>query len=142
MKRVAVPIAIAAVAATLLAGCGQQDAPAPKPKEIIVRSANQKTLFELTDLNRAIALKRAIGDQGLRCKQIVTTGYIARYKNMDVWTATCGDKREWALFIGADDSVQVRGCEDVAQLGLPTCTIKPGTEGGTGLDEVSINQAN
>ena len=141
MKRIAAPIAITAVAATLLAGCGTEDAPAPKPKEIMVRSANQKTLFELTDLNRAIALKRAIGDQGLRCKQIVTTGYVARYKNMDVWTATCGDKRAWALFIGADDSVQVRECEHVAQLGLPACTIKPGTEGGTGLNEVSTNSA-
>ena len=129
--------AVAATFAILLASCGEQDAPAPQPKEILVRSANQKSLFDLTDLNRAIALKRAIADQGLRCQQIVTTGYVARYKNMDVWTASCGDKRQWALFVGADDSVQVRACKDVAQLGLPPCTIKPGTEGGTGLDEVS-----
>lgn len=125
-----------------LGGCGKPDAPAPQPKEIMVRSEHQKQLFDLTDLNRAIALKRAIADQGLRCKQIVTTGYVARYKNMDVWTATCGDERQWALFIGADDSVQVRHCKDVAQLGLPACTIKPGTEGGTGLNEVSTAKAN
>ena len=130
-----------AIAAVLLASCGQQDAPPPQPKEIMVRSEQQKQLFDLTDLNRAIALKRAIADQGLRCKQIVTTGYVARYKNMDVWTATCGDKQQWALFVGADDSVQVRHCKDVAQLGLPACTIKPGTEGGTGLDEVSTKSA-
>ena len=129
------------IAVMLLAGCGKQDAPPPQPKEIMVRSDHQKQLFELTDLNRAIALKRAISDQGLRCKQIVTTGYVARYKNMDVWTASCADKRQWALFVGADDSVQVRECKDVAQLGLPACTIKPGTEGGTGLDEVSTNRA-
>lgn len=130
-----------AIAAVLLASCGQQDAPPPQPKEIMVRSEQQKQLFDLTDLNRAIALKRAIADQGLRCKQIVTTGYVARYKNMDVWTATCGDKQQWALFVGADDSVQVRHCKDVAQLGLPACTIKPGTEGGTGLDEVATKKA-
>ena len=52
----------------------------------------------LNDLNRAIALKRAISAQGLRCAQIVTTGYVARYKNMDVWTATCGDDKQWALW--------------------------------------------
>ena len=130
-----------AIAAVLLASCGKQDAPPPQQKEIMVRSEHQKQLFDLTDLNRAIALKRAIADQGLRCKQIVTTGYVARYKNMDVWTATCGDKQQWALFVGADDSVQVRHCKDVAQLGLPACTIKPGTEGGTGLDEVATKKA-
>ena len=129
------------IAAMLLAGCGEQDAPPPQPKEIMVRSDNQKQLFELTDLNRAIALKRAILDQGLRCQQIVTTGYVARYKNMDVWTASCADERQWALFIGADDSVQVRNCADLVQLALPNCTIKPGTEGGTGLDEVSVTNA-
>ena len=135
MKRIA-------IAAVLLAGCGQQEAAPPKPKEIMVRSEHQKQLFDLSELNRAIALKRAIADQGLRCAQIVTTGYVARYKNMDVWTATCGDDRQWALFIGADDSVQVRHCKDVAQLGLPACTIKPGTEGGTGLNEASTAKAN
>ena len=129
------------IAAMFLAGCGEQDAPPPQPKEIMVRSEHQKQLFELTDLNRAIALKRAILDQGLRCKQIVQTGYVARYKNMDVWTAGCADERQWALFIGADDSVQVRACKDVSQLGLPACTIKPGTEGGTGLDELTTNKA-
>ena len=134
MKRIA-------IAAVLLASCGKQDAAPPQPKEIMVRSEHQKQLFELTKLNRAIALKRAIADQGLRCKQVVTTGYVARYKNMDVWTATCGDQQQWALFIGADDSVQVRACKDVSKLGLPACTIKPGTEGGTGLDEVSVNKA-
>jgi len=140
MKPVALALAVA-VSASLLAGCGENQGPAPEPKEIMVRSANQKQLFELTDLNRAIALKRAISEQGLRCRQIVATGYVARYKNMDVWTATCGDKQQWALFISADDSVQVRECADVAQLGLPACTIKPGTEGGTGLNEVSTKEA-
>ena len=132
------PIAIAAI---LLVGCGKQDAPPPQPKEIMVRSEHQKQLFELTDLNRAIALKRAILEQGLRCKQVITTGYVARYKNMDLWTASCADDRQWALFIGADDSVQVRACKDVSQLGLPPCTIKPGTEGGTGLDVDSAANA-
>ena len=134
MKRIA-------IAAVLLASCGKQDAAPPQPAEIMVRSEHQKQLFDLSALNRAIALKRAIADQGLRCKQVVTTGYVARYKNMDVWTATCGDAQQWALFIGADDSVQVRACKDVSKLGLPACTIKPGTEGGTGLDEVSVNKA-
>lgn len=121
-----------------LAGCKQQVSQPEannQAEAIVVRSAHQKELFDLDGLNRAIALKRAILAQGLICKQVVKTGYVGRYKNMDVWTASCGDNRDWALFISADDSVQVRNCKDLAQLGLPQCTIQPGTEGGTGLEE-------
>ena len=123
------------VAAMLLASCGQSDNPAPPlQNDIMVRSEAQQRLFDLNDLDRAIALKRAIADQGLRCARIVTTGYVTRYRDMDMWTAACADKRHWALFIGADDSVQVRLCDDNPKIGLPACKVQPGTEGGTGLD--------
>ena len=123
-------------------GSGEQAAP-PLQNDVVVRSEAQQRLFDLNDLNRAIALKRAISDQGLRCGQIVSTGYVTRFRDMDMWTATCGDGREWALFIGANDSVQVRLCADNEKVGLPACTIQPGTEGGTGLDNVTTgNSAN
>nr|WP_294846728.1 hypothetical protein [uncultured Sphingomonas sp.] len=131
------------VGCALVAACGKEEAaPAAnnQAEAIVVRSAHQKELFDLTPLNRAVALKRAIQDQGLMCKQVVKTGYVGRYKNMDVWTAGCADKRDWALFISADDSVQVRNCKDLTQLGLPECTIQPGTEGGTGLGQDDQNQ--
>ena len=126
------------IAVAALSAC---DKPAEPPandgnESIVVRSESQKQLFDLNDLDRAIALKRAIGEQGLICKQIVSTGYVGRYKNMDVWTATCGDKRQWSLFISANDTVQVRLCDNNEQLGLPACKVQPGTEGGTGLDDV------
>lgn len=132
------------IAAALLAGCGSSEQPAqPVQNEVVVRSEAQQRLFDLSDLNRAIALKRAISDQGLRCAQIVSTGYVSRYKDMDVWTATCSDKRVWSLFVGANDSVQVRLCDDNEKIGLPACKVQPGTEGGTGLDEVNVvNTAN
>jgi hypothetical protein len=60
---------------------------------------------------------------------------------MDMWTATCGDDRQWALFIGANDSVQVRLCADNEKVGLPACTVQPGTEGGTGLENLAGNDA-
>lgn len=132
-RRLAVLLAGCAV----LAACKKEEAPPPannQAEAIVVRSANQKAMFDLSELNRAIALKRAIQDQGLMCKQIVRTGYVGRYKNMDVWTASCSDKRDWALFVSADDSVQTRNCKDLTQLSLPECTIQPGTEGGTGLE--------
>jgi hypothetical protein len=127
------------ISAIFLASCGKSDNPAPPPlqNEIKVRSEAQQRLFDLNDLDRAIALKRAIADQGLRCARIVSTGYVSRYKDMDLWTATCNDNRQWALFIAADDSVQVRLCDDNQKIGLPACKVQPGTEGGTGLENKS-----
>ena len=130
------------IAAILISSCGSSENPAPPVQnDVIVRSEAQQQLFDLSDLNRAIALKRAIADQGLRCAQIVSTGYVTRYKDMDVWTATCSDQRVWSLFVGANDSVQVRLCNDNEKLGLPACKVQPGTEGGTGLDEVNLVNA-
>ena len=128
------------ISASLLASCGESENPAPPVQnDIIVRSEAQQQLFKRNDLDRAIALKKAISDQGLSCGQIVSTGYVSRYKDMDVWTATCNDDRQWAFFIGADDSVQVRLCADNEKLGLPACKVQPGTEGGTGLEANTVN---
>jgi len=126
-----------------LAACGPTTEPSADNREeaIIVRSEAQKALFDLSDLNRAIALKRAITDQGLTCRQVASSGFVGRYKNMDVWTATCSDKRQWSLFISANENVQVRLCDDNVKLGLPACVVQPGTEGGTGLDEVNLVNA-
>lgn len=127
---------------TCLASCGSNDQSAPPlQNDVMVRSEAQQRLFDLNDLNRAIALKRAISDQGLRCGQIVSTGYVTRFRDMDMWTATCGDDRQWALFIGANDSVQVRLCADNEKVGLPACTVQPGTEGGTGLDNMTATNS-
>jgi hypothetical protein len=123
------------ISALLLAACGKSENPAPPlQNDIKVRSEAQQRLFDLSDLDRAIALKRAIADQGLRCARIVSTGYVTRYKEMDLWTATCADDRQWALFIAANDSVQIRLCDDNEKIGLPACKVQPGTEGGTGLE--------
>ena len=135
-------LAVLAVSAMLLASCGQSDNPAPPlQNDIMVRSEAQQRLMKLNDLDRAIALKRAIADQGLSCARIVSTGYVTRYKDMDMWTATCADDRQWALFISANDSIQVRLCDNNKEVGLPACTIKPGTEGGTGLESLNRNSS-
>ena len=128
------------IPAVMLGACdGGTPAQPPLQNDIMVRSDAQQKLFELNDLDRAIALKRAISDQGLRCGQIVSTGYVTRFRDMDMWTATCSDDRQWALFIGANDSVQVRLCFDNEKVGLPACTVQPGTEGGTGLENLAAN---
>jgi hypothetical protein len=113
--------------ALLLAGC-DQPAPEQPAAKISVRSPAQKAMFELNDLNRAIALKRAIYDYGAACLRVTKSGFVGTYKNMDYWTATCEDSqgrtRDWALFIGANDDVQLRLCKDVASVGLPPCVIQ------------------
>ena len=120
-------------------GACEQDAPPPaKPPQIVVRSEAQKGLSAANDLNRAIALKRAIMESGSSCARVARTGFVGTYKNMDYWTATCADKfdrtRDWAVFIGADDSAQVRLCSDTKAVGLPACVARSGTEGGSGMD--------
>ena len=60
------------------------------------------------------------------------SGYVGEYENTSYWMATCEDRygrtRDWALFVGPDESVQVRLCEDVAKAGLQPCVIKPGAK--------------
>ncbi len=112
-----------AFAAALLAAC--DDSPPTQPMQpIVVRSEAQDELHQLDDLNRAIALKRAIQESGFTCKRVAKSGYVEEYKNLSMWTASCDDAREWAIFAGPDGSAQVRPCQDLAELGLPACVIK------------------
>ena len=116
------------VAAILLTtACGQSQPTQPR-QPIVVRSPVQDALHKLDDMNRAIALKRALYDSGYTCKRVETSGFVTGYKNLDMWTAHCSDGkgpgRDWALFAGPDGSVQVRDCKDVAQFGMPACVIK------------------
>ena len=111
-----------------LAACDQGTSAPPPKQPITVRSDGQDRMHQLNDLNRAIALKRALYDSGAECRRVTKSGYVDEYENTSQWTATCEDKvkrtRDWALFIGPDESVQVRLCEDVVKAGLPACVIK------------------
>ncbi|RST29473.1 hypothetical protein HMF7854_00485 [Sphingomonas ginkgonis] len=120
----------AAMMATMLmlAGCGQgQSGPpanqaAAEPK-VLVRSEGQNQLHRLSEIDRTIGLKRAIYDSGSSCRRITKSGFVTQYHKLDMWTASCADGRDWAIFVGADDSAQVRPCADLPKLGLPACTI-------------------
>lgn len=112
----------------VLAACDQGSSASPPRKEITVRSNGQNRMHQLNDLNRAIALKRALYDSKVECRRVTKSGYVGEYQNSSQWTAICEDKfkrtRDWALFISPDESVQVRLCEDVVKAGLPPCVIK------------------
>ena len=68
-------LCIAALAVLTIAGCdGSQTQ--QNVTSIKVRSAEQDQLFKLNDLNRAIALKRAIYDSGYQCQRITKSGFV------------------------------------------------------------------
>jgi len=108
MSRLVLPLCLLAA----LTAC--EDNPATQPRQPIV------------------ALRRAIFEAGSACQRVTRSGYVGEYENTSFWTATCEDKfgriRDWALFVGPDESVQVRLCEDVVKAGLQPCTIKQGAK--------------
>ena len=110
-----------------VAGC---DGGEPRPAAdnaaapaIAVRSAEQDRMHQLNELDLSIALKRAIVSAGYRCQRVEDAGFVAKYKNLDMWTATCSN-RQWAIFAGPDGTAQVRDCGDVARFGLPECKVE------------------
>ncbi|MBB3765001.1 hypothetical protein [Sphingomicrobium lutaoense] len=114
----------------LLAACGETETPTNEAPAIEVRSDQQNQLFELSDLNRDIAMRRAITGAGFRCQRVDGSGFVGKYKNLDQWAATCEDQREWAVYVGPDETAQVRLCSDVVEQGLPGCEV---TKAATGV---------
>jgi hypothetical protein len=123
--------AILLVGSCALAACNSE--PQGNMTHIKVRGNEQEQLHQLDAYNLAIGLKRAIYDAGYTCKRVTDAGFVAEYKNLDMWTAHCvydnGSSRDWAVFAGPDGSAQVRDCKDVAATGLPACVIKQRPKG-------------
>lgn len=126
---------IALTALTLAAcgggGPGSAEQATRNDPQIAVRSSEQDQLHQLSDMNRDIALKRAILASGLRCKRVVRSGYVAEYNKLSMWAAECDDKRSWGIFVGPDGSAQVRPCTDMARFKLPECRIAADPSGRT-----------
>lgn len=105
-----------------LAACGETQSVDDNVVEI--RSDEQDRIFELSAIDRDITMRRAIIAAGYPCDRVERSGFVERYENTDMWTATCSDTRRWALFIGADSTAQVRYCPDVEENDdLPDCVI-------------------
>jgi len=117
-----------------LAACGggeQQQTAATNQPQIAIRSPEQDALHNLSDQNRDIGLKRAILASGIRCQRVTRSGYVTEYNKLSMWTANCDERRDWAIFVGADGSAQIRPCQDMEQLGLPECRIAADPSGRT-----------
>ena len=113
----------AAVLGLLTAGCDGQDSEQPAPRPIEVRGPEQNRLHELSEMNLKIALRRAIYDGGATCPRVDEAGYVQEYGNLSMWTASCSNGQNWAIFVAPDGTAQLRRCEHVEELNLPRCEI-------------------
>lgn len=115
-----------AAAAAALAGCGDDtadDGGATNRTRIVAATPYVDRLKALDEMNRGLALRRAIRDSGEACKRVDRSAYQQEYENLSLWTARCSDSGAWAIFIAPNGDVQVRACADASQLGLPECRI-------------------
>lgn len=109
----------------VLAGCGG-DVPGEadtNTTKMVAATPYVDKLKALDELNRGLALRRAIRDSGKPCKRAERSAYQQDYRNLSMWTARCSDSGAWAIFIAPNGDVQVRACEDAGQLELPECRI-------------------
>ena len=118
--------ALMASAAAMLALAGCEDG-APEPQRKVVKPANPTSdgLAKLPELLRFLGLRRALVDNGQRCKKVDRGHYQQDYKSMAMWTARCTDSGEWAIFIAPVGTVQVRRCGNLAGINLPACKPIP-----------------
>ena len=131
-----------ALALALLAGCdGSEPAPAgnrsaasnaaadakAKQPGIRIRNRPNEALRALNDANRRVGLVRAIRQTGNSCPLRVEPNPVEQgeYEGMALWTARCDNNEQYAIFIAPNEDVQVRNCEDMAELGLPACSPLP-----------------
>lgn len=103
----------------VLAGC--DDGAPTATRSVQPTSAYVDKLKSLSEMNRGLALRRAVQDTGGTCKRVEQSGFQEKYKNLSMWTARCSDGNDWAVFIAPNGDVQVRDCKDAAALKLPAC---------------------
>ena len=133
-------IVIAASAAALITGLSACDggsggatntaASDGEVTKMKIRNRAHEDLLALSDELRRVALIRAIRATGNRCPRRVEPNPVhqGEYRGMALWTARCDNNRQYAIFIAANEDVQVRRCEDMGRLGLPACRELPPAE--------------
>jgi hypothetical protein len=105
-----------------LGGCGEAPPTEPrKVNKIAIANPFHDRLKTLSERDRQLTLRRAVQDAGESCRTIEGSNYSGQYKGLQMWTASCGTGRDYAVFIAASGNVQVRRCEHLEQLGLPAC---------------------
>ncbi len=82
-------------------------------------------LNAMSDLQRRAVLRGALVNSGQRCSRVEETIFRGPYRNLAMFSVRCGAGGDYGVFVGPDGSAQVRSCEDLAKLKLPTCQLPP-----------------
>lgn len=111
--------------ALALAGCDGGSGEPTKVQSIKVGADNpyHDRMLALSEMNRGLALRRAVQDSGKRCKRVDAAAFQGDYKSLKLWTLRCSDTGDWAVFLSSNGDVQVRSCKDMTQLSLPPCVV-------------------
>lgn len=126
---------LTAMLAVLIAGpLGACDGGTP-PKQATapvttVRNDYHERMLALDELLRGAALRRAIRATGASCDRVEASAFQQDHENLKMWTARC-QNNDYAVFLAATGDVQVRPCEDAAQLKLPACRALPAKDAAT-----------
>lgn len=124
-----------------LAGCDNGTSNGANDRQAVTMKPSSEyveKLSALSELNRGLALRRAVQDEGNRCKRVERSGYQEDYKNLSMWTLRCTDTGDWAVFIAPNGDVQSRKCADLAELKLPVCRMDE-TSDQAGSPASSVN---
>ncbi|HEX8401508.1 MAG TPA: hypothetical protein VF628_07345 [Allosphingosinicella sp.] len=95
-----------------------------QPKAITVANPYHERLMGLSELNRSLALRRAIQDSRQPCKRILGSAYQGQYKVQHMWTGRCSPSGDYLIFLAPNGDVQVRSCADAKTLKLPECKLE------------------
>jgi hypothetical protein len=98
---------------------------APAVAQKPVSNPYSDRLAALKDVPRRAVLRRAILDSNLWCDRVLEAKRQGSYRNLSMWSARCGRGAEYGVFIGTDQSVQVRPCADLVKFKLPACQLPP-----------------
>lgn len=116
-----------------LSACGREgagDQPPVAPKAIGMANPFHEQLTALPPQLQKLTLWRALRDSGTRCRRVEAGGFQGDHENLKMWVARCEDGRHHAVFLAPNADVQVRNCEEAAQLGLPQCRPLPQAPAG------------
>jgi hypothetical protein len=107
-----------------LSGCDGVDAPTRPRTKVVIANPYHDRLMALSELNRSLALRRAVQDAGEACKKIERSAFQGEYKALKMWTTSCSDSGDFGVFIAPNGDAQVRKCADAKELGLPECKLE------------------
>ena len=110
MTRLALPMIIAALVALPI-------------QAVTIANPASDQMAKLSVIARKGAMRKALLDSGMPCDHIEKVNIQGPWANTIMWRTKCGpDPRyDYAVFVGADASVQVRYCAEMAELKLPRC---------------------